>query len=71
MTVEDLMMSLALPSANDAAVCLGEYLCGSEEAFVERDEPTGLRNWGWKTPTSSTLTAWTRKDITLPPMMWL
>lgn len=36
MTVEDLMMSLALPSANDAAVCLGEYLCGSEEAFVER-----------------------------------
>ena len=36
MTVEDLMMSLALPSANDAAVCLAEYLCGSEEAFVER-----------------------------------
>lgn len=36
MTVEDLMMSLALPSANDAAVCLGEYLCGSEAAFVER-----------------------------------
>ena len=36
MTVEDLMMSLALPSANDAAVCLGEYLCGSEEVFVER-----------------------------------
>ena len=67
MTVEDLMMSLALPSANDAAVCLGEYLCGSEEAFVERmnqrAQELGMENTHFAT-------AWMKKAIIPPPTMW-
>ncbi len=34
MTVDDLLKSLIVVSANDATVALGEYICGSEEAFV-------------------------------------
>jgi D-alanyl-D-alanine carboxypeptidase (penicillin-binding protein 5/6) len=34
MTVEDLLKSVIIASANDAAVALAEYICGSEEQFV-------------------------------------
>ncbi len=34
MSVEDLLKSLIVVSANDATVALGEYICGSEAAFV-------------------------------------
>jgi D-alanyl-D-alanine carboxypeptidase (penicillin-binding protein 5/6) len=34
MTVEDLLKSVVIASANDAAVALAEYICGSEEQFV-------------------------------------
>ncbi len=36
MSLRDLLKSVAVNSANDAAVALGEYLAGSESAFVER-----------------------------------
>jgi D-alanyl-D-alanine carboxypeptidase (penicillin-binding protein 5/6) len=36
MTVDDLLKSVAVVSANDAAVALAEYVAGSETAFVER-----------------------------------
>lgn len=36
MSVEDLLKSVIIASANDAAVALAEHICGSEEAFVER-----------------------------------
>lgn len=35
MSVEDLLKSLVVVSANDATVALGEYLCGSEASFVQ------------------------------------
>ena len=35
MSVEDLLKSLVVVSANDATVALGEYICGSEAAFVK------------------------------------
>ena len=48
MSVYDLLMSVAVASANDAAVALGEYAGGSEEAFVERmnrkAEELGMEN---------------------------
>ncbi len=34
-TVEDLIKSVCLRSANDAAVALGEHIAGSEEIFIE------------------------------------
>lgn len=36
MTVEDLVKSVVVASANDAAVALAEHVCGSESAFVSR-----------------------------------
>lgn len=36
MTVEDLLKSVVIASANDAAVALAEHIAGSEEAFVAR-----------------------------------
>lgn len=36
MILEDLLKSVVIASANDAAVALAEYVAGSEEAFVER-----------------------------------
>lgn len=48
MSVEDLIKSVLIASANDAAVALAEYVSGSEEAFVElmnkRAEELGLKN---------------------------
>ena len=36
MSVETLIKCTVISSANDAAVALAEYVCGSEEAFVAR-----------------------------------
>ena len=36
MTVEDMVKSIAVSSANDCACAMAEHLAGSEEAFVER-----------------------------------
>ena len=35
MSVDDLLKSVIVASANDATVALGEHICGSEKAFVE------------------------------------
>lgn len=48
MTVNDLLKATAIGSANDAATLLGEYVAGSEEAFVElmnvRAKELGMTN---------------------------
>ena len=48
MSVEDLIKSVVIASANDAAVALAEYICGTEEAFVEqmnrKAELLGMKN---------------------------
>lgn len=48
MTVEDMLKSVVIASANDAAVALAEHICGSEEAFVkrmnERAAELGMKN---------------------------
>ncbi len=36
MSVDDMLKSVVISSANDAAVALAEHIAGSEEAFVER-----------------------------------
>ena len=36
MSVEDMVKSIAVSSANDCACAMAEHLCGSEEAFVEK-----------------------------------
>jgi len=36
LSVDDLLKATAISSANDASVALGEYLAGSEDAFVEQ-----------------------------------
>ena len=36
MSVEDMVKSIAVSSANDCACAMAEHLCGSEQAFVER-----------------------------------
>ncbi len=48
MTVEDLLKSVVIASANDAAVALAEHICGSIPTFVERmnrrAEELGMKN---------------------------
>lgn len=48
MTVDDLLKAVAVQSANDATVCLAEYVAGSEEAFIQamnrRAEELGMQN---------------------------
>ena len=48
MSVEDLIKSVVISSANDAAVALAEFISGSEEAFVsqmnERAGQLGMKN---------------------------
>ena len=48
MSVEDLLKSVVIASANDAAVALAEYVCGSEDAFVvkmnEKAKSLGMNN---------------------------
>ena len=36
MSVEDMIKSVVISSANDAAVALAEHICGSEDIFVQR-----------------------------------
>jgi len=36
MSVEDILLAIAVASANDAAVALAEHMCGSEREFVAR-----------------------------------
>ena len=36
-----MLKAVCVVSANDCAVALAEHVAGSEEAFVERDEPAG------------------------------
>lgn len=48
MSAEDMIKSIVIASANDAAVALAEHICGSEEAFVmrmnERAHELGMKN---------------------------
>ena len=48
MSVEDLIKSVVIASANDAAVALAEYVAGTEEAFVkqmnEKARALGMKN---------------------------
>jgi len=48
MSVEDILLSIAVASANDASVALAEHMCGSEEEFValmnERAAELGMVN---------------------------
>ncbi|WP_434653947.1 D-alanyl-D-alanine carboxypeptidase family protein [Thermoanaerobacterium thermosaccharolyticum] len=52
MTVDDLLKSVAMNSANDASVALAEYISGSEEKFVEemnkRANELGAKNTNFK-----------------------
>jgi D-alanyl-D-alanine carboxypeptidase (penicillin-binding protein 5/6) len=54
LTVEDLLWGLLLPSGNDAAVALAEYVAGSQEAFVELMNSTaaslGMQNTHFTSP---------------------
>jgi serine-type D-Ala-D-Ala carboxypeptidase (penicillin-binding protein 5/6) len=51
-TVEELLKGIAIASGNDAAVAMGEYLAGSEEAFVklmnERAQALGMKDTTFK-----------------------
>ena len=55
MTVEDLLKSVVIASANDAAVVLAENIAGSVEAFVEkmnaRAKELGMTNSEFENPT--------------------
>ena len=48
MSVDDILKAIAVASANDASVALGEHISGSEEAFVakmnERAKKLGMNN---------------------------
>ncbi len=48
MTVEDMIKSVVISSANDAAVALAEHICGSEELFVlkmnDKARELGMKN---------------------------
>lgn len=52
MTVDELLKAAAIASANDATVCLAEYVAGSELAFVElmnkRAQELGMKNTTFK-----------------------
>lgn len=55
MTLEDMIKSLMVSSANDCAVALAEYVCGSETSFVmkmnERAEKLGMKNTNFENVT--------------------
>ena len=48
MSAEDMIKSVVIASANDAAVALAEHICGTEEAFVEqmnkKAQELGMKN---------------------------
>ena len=45
MTVNDLLKAVAIASANDATVCLAEYVAGSEDAFVQMMNQRAQELW--------------------------
>jgi serine-type D-Ala-D-Ala carboxypeptidase (penicillin-binding protein 5/6) len=51
-TVEEILKGIAIASGNDAAVAMGEYLAGSEDAFVnmmnERAQSLGMKDTTFK-----------------------
>lgn len=51
-TVEEILKGIAIASGNDAAVAMGEYLSGTEEAFVglmnERAQALGMKDTTFK-----------------------
>ena len=51
-TVRDLVKSIVIASANDAAVAMAEFIAGSEEAFVQmmnkKAEELGMKNTNFK-----------------------
>lgn len=53
-TVETLLKCIAIASANDAAVAMGEYIAGSEEGFADlmnkRAQELGMENTVFKNP---------------------
>ena len=55
MTVDEMIKSVVVASANDAAVALAEFVCGSEEAFVEamniRAKELGMTNTSFENAT--------------------
>ncbi len=55
MTVDELLRATVIGSANDAATALGEYVSGSEEAFVQamndRAKELGMKNTHFCNPT--------------------
>ncbi|RST73720.1 D-alanyl-D-alanine carboxypeptidase [Siminovitchia acidinfaciens] len=58
MTVKDMLLGIAIASANDASVALAEKISGSEEAFVarmnERAKEMGLKDTKFQNPTGLT-----------------
>lgn len=58
MTVKDMLLGIAIASANDASVALAEKISGSEEAFVakmnERAKELGLKNTKFQNTTGLT-----------------
>jgi D-alanyl-D-alanine carboxypeptidase (penicillin-binding protein 5/6) len=54
-TVEELIKGVSIESANDAAVALGEFVGGSEEAFIERmnarAKELGMKDTNFVNPT--------------------
>ncbi len=52
MTVDDLIKATAIASANDATVCLAEYLAGSEDVFIaemnKKAQELGMKNTTFK-----------------------
>jgi len=54
-TVEELLKGIAIASGNDAAVAIGEYLAGSEDAFVtlmnKRSTELGMKDTSFKNST--------------------
>ncbi|MFD1707085.1 D-alanyl-D-alanine carboxypeptidase family protein [Siminovitchia sediminis] len=55
MTVEEMLLGIAIASANDASVAMAEKIAGTEEAFVarmnERAKELGLKNTKFQNPT--------------------
>lgn len=55
MSVEELIKCIVIASANDAAVALAEYTCGSEESFVkamnDRAKELGMKNTSFENTT--------------------
>lgn len=55
MSLEDMLLAVAVGSANDASVAVGEHIAGSEEAFVEmmnkKAQELGMKNTHFVNPT--------------------